>query len=219
MIDYLTNYYARGDHDGRTEFLARTRAGRQLALRTAAGEGGTAEEGFTLIELMVVLLIMAILLAIAIPTFLSVTNGAKKTATESDLTNSLESAQALYTKTQSFPTEVPFLAAMNATQTTINYITSGSSPTKAKNVVSAFAGNATTVVFSAEDGATWCWVALLNLSSAPVFLNPTSTAPPGDSFGAYKVTPHTATTATCSSFRATESVKNLKPNFKTVTGT
>ena len=102
---------------------------------------------------MVVLLIMAILLAIAIPTFLSVTNGAKKTATQSDLTNSLESAQALYAKTQTFPTpNSKFLADMNATQTTIKYIGTGA-PTKAKNVVSASQITAQNAIFSAEDGA------------------------------------------------------------------
>src|SRR5580704_3422450 len=57
---------------------------------------GTAEAGFTLIELMVVLLIIAILLAIAIPTFLGVTSSANDRATQSNLTNGLTEATSQY---------------------------------------------------------------------------------------------------------------------------
>src|ERR1700691_404974 len=58
--------------------------------------GGTAEAGFTLIELMVVLLIIAILLAIAIPTFLGVTGSANDRAAQSNLTNALTEASAAF---------------------------------------------------------------------------------------------------------------------------
>src|SRR3984957_10647063 len=65
--------------------------------RTAELEGGgTAEAGFTLIELMVVLLIIAILLAIAIPTFLGVTGSANDRAAQSNLTSALTEASAVY---------------------------------------------------------------------------------------------------------------------------
>jgi prepilin-type N-terminal cleavage/methylation domain-containing protein len=63
-----------------------------------------AEAGFTLIELMVVLLIIAILLAIAIPTFLGVTNSAGDRAAQSNLTNALTEAKALYQVNQSYTT-------------------------------------------------------------------------------------------------------------------
>ena len=45
---------------------------------------------------MVVLLIIAILLAIAIPTFLGVANSAGDRAAQSNLTNALTEAKALY---------------------------------------------------------------------------------------------------------------------------
>ena len=64
--------------------------------RSELGDGEGLEEGFTLIELMVVLLIIAILLAIAIPTFLGVTNSASDRASQSNLTNALTEAKAIY---------------------------------------------------------------------------------------------------------------------------
>jgi len=72
--------------------LQRAREARAAEL----GDGEGLEEGFTLIELMVVLLIIAILLAIAIPTFLGVTNSASDRAAQSNLTNALTEAKAIY---------------------------------------------------------------------------------------------------------------------------
>jgi type IV pilus assembly protein PilA len=63
---------------------------------------GIAVGGFTLIELMVVLLIIAILLAIAIPTFLGVTSTAGDRGAQSDLTNALIEAKALYQVNQAY---------------------------------------------------------------------------------------------------------------------
>jgi len=69
---------------------------------TRSEAAGTTEAGFTLIELMVVLLIIAILLAIAIPTFLGVTNTAGDRAAQSNLTNALTEAKALYEINQAY---------------------------------------------------------------------------------------------------------------------
>jgi prepilin-type N-terminal cleavage/methylation domain-containing protein len=66
---------------------------------------GSADAGFTLIELMVVLLILAILLAIAIPTFLGVTGSANDRAAQSNLNTALTNAKSIYEQqNQSYPT-------------------------------------------------------------------------------------------------------------------
>src|SRR5579862_9056365 len=74
---------------------------RETSMRESEGEEA-AEAGFTLIELMVVLLIIAILLAIAIPTFLGVANSAGDRAAQSNLTNALTEAKAIYQNAASY---------------------------------------------------------------------------------------------------------------------
>ena len=217
---------------------ARLRTLRELLGRAGRDPEEATESAFTLIELMVVLLIMAILLAIAIPTFLSVTNGAKKTATQSDLTNALESATALYTKSTSFPVvagtqpaaETTFLGDMAATQTTIKFVTQTTSPTAGKNVLSAWDANTGSVaVFSGKDGASVAWVAAINESSTPITIG-LNTFQPGDTFTAYQdaltpFLPSTTTTTTAPPGTTTSSVttalsksRTWVKNFKTITG-
>jgi type IV pilus assembly protein PilA len=76
---------------------------RETSMRELEGDEG-AEAGFTLIELMVVLLIIAILLAIAIPTFLGVANSAGDRAAQSNLTNALTEAKAIYQNSAEYAT-------------------------------------------------------------------------------------------------------------------
>ena len=192
---------------------------RDLLGRSRGDEGEGTEAGFTLIELMVVLLIMAILLAIAIPTFLSVTNGAKKTATQSDLTNSVETATALFTKTTTFPTtETTFLTDLHKTQTTISYqTTTGTLATqKGKNVLDARVFTSNEVIMAGEDGATWCWAVSDNQSSTPVTIGGWHMTP-GDTFTGYEAT----STDPCNlgNTGLLSLSRTWRPNFKTLSGT
>src|ERR1017187_7163558 len=86
---------------------------RETRMQELDGDGA-AEAGFTLIELMVVLLIIAILLAIAIPTFLGVANSAGDRAAQSNLTNALTEAKALYQNTATYAPGSPAVAMTNA---------------------------------------------------------------------------------------------------------
>jgi type IV pilus assembly protein PilA len=157
-----------------TQSAARLRALRDARRRSTA-EGsdvlGELEEGFTLIELMVVLLIMAILLAIAIPTFLSVTGGAKRTAAQSNLTNATESAQALATKNSgSFGgTVTAVISTLQKTLTTVTFTkTKPTSKTIGKNIVMVTYKATNLLILSAEDASGGCWAVAVNSSNVPV---------------------------------------------------
>jgi prepilin-type N-terminal cleavage/methylation domain-containing protein len=131
------------------------------------GEIG-AESGFTLIEMMTVLLIMAVLLAIALPTFFSVTNGAKKTAAQSNLSSALSAAQAVWSTTESFGTTLK--TTLQTTQRNIKFVTKTTAVTKGPvNAVGVDVITKTWVVLlTAVDARTTCWVAELNLKGVTV---------------------------------------------------
>jgi type IV pilus assembly protein PilA len=62
----------------------------------------SADDGFTLVELMVVILVIAILLAIAIPTFLAARNRASDRLAQTSLRTALNNARVAYSDGQSF---------------------------------------------------------------------------------------------------------------------
>lgn len=80
------------------------------------------EEGFTLIELLVVVLILGILMAIAIPTFLSLTSGAKTNAAESDMTTATQDEATYFTQNGTYDaSSASNVTDMKAIDTGINW--------------------------------------------------------------------------------------------------
>jgi len=163
--------------------LTRTREAR---LRGFEGEGA-ADAGFTLIELMVVLLIIAILLAIAIPTFLGVSGSANDRAAQSNLTNALTEAKALYQNSQTYceascatgVTALPVSTILSSAPEfawTNAAVNPGNGISIAPVDVTTTAGTGDGVIMAAESkNANTCWYAV-DLESQP---NPafTDTAP------------------------------------------
>ena len=106
-----------------------------LAKRAGAAEQEGAEAGFTLIELMVVLLIMAILLAIAIPTFLGVKGGAQDRAAQSNLSNALISAKAVYTQQASYPAVAALQGTLSTQEPELSFVATAAVTTAASNQI------------------------------------------------------------------------------------
>jgi type IV pilus assembly protein PilA len=126
---------------------------------------GSAEAGFTLIELMVVLLILAILLAIAIPTFLGVTGSANDRAAQSNLNTALTNAKTVYEQSnQAYPTTATALAAsISSNEPSLPMTTGTSITTGAAGQVGAYTDQGTTlnpnaaILFSLAKKTNECW--------------------------------------------------------------
>jgi type IV pilus assembly protein PilA len=162
---------------------------RRLSERRAAEfeAEGSAEAGFTLIELMVVLLILAILLAIAIPTFLGVTGSANDRAAQSNLNTALTNAKSIYQQSnQAYPQGVPAaepLAATISSNEPSLPMTTGTSVGVGQ--VGAFTDTGTGVVFNPNGAILFalakktgeCWWVADNTGSMTATPGPLALAP------------------------------------------
>ncbi len=136
------------------------RIARNIAGRKSDGAEEGAEGGFTLIELMVVLLIMAILLAIAIPTFLGVKGSAQNRAAQSDLTNAITSAKAVYTNAGSYGSVSGSLVTTLSTAEPELHFTTGSVTSGQPHTLSVAVSTDGLIVILAEQSANGtCWFA------------------------------------------------------------
>jgi type IV pilus assembly protein PilA len=131
---------------------------------------GSADAGFTLIELMVVLLILAILLAIAIPTFLGVTGGANDRAAQSNLNTALTTAKAAETQNNQTYSGVNVTGtvapSLQLNEPSITFVASGSAVTTPGPVSVYFdTGGNGIIMASFSKSSNKCWFAVDNLAA------------------------------------------------------
>jgi type IV pilus assembly protein PilA len=169
-----------------------------------------AESGFTLIELMVVLLIMAILLAIAIPTFLGVKSGAQDRSAQSDLTNALTSAKAVFTAAGGYPQIASgLISTLHSTEPELTFTTGAlpSAPYAPHTISVAVAsdGNGLLLAEFSQDGR--CWYAEDNEEGSAIL--PTGLTGGSTSQGVtYEGTTAGATGITCNASAISASLSN-----------
>jgi len=143
---------------------------------------GAAEAGFTLIELMVVLLIIAILLAIAIPTFLGVSGSANDRAAQSNNTNALTEAKALYQNQQTYAAASLPVATLLASAPEFAWVQNAACAAGAVNCISEMPVDVVTaadgqgVILANLSKTGTCWYAM-DLEAAPSATNMSETAP------------------------------------------
>ena len=78
------------------------------------------EKGFTLIELLIVIIILAVLAGIAIPSYLSITNRAKVSATQAEMSSIATALEMYNADNGAYPLSANYPAAL----TTADYMAS-----------------------------------------------------------------------------------------------
>jgi len=136
---------------------------------------GSADAGFTLIELMVVLLILAILLAIAIPTFLGVTGGANDRAAQSNLNTAVTTSKAAETQNnQSYNTTGGgnaniTAATLKSNEPAINFLSTA--PVAQGDVSVWVSSDGNGIVLSSYSKSGNCWYAVDNVNTVTATTN------------------------------------------------
>jgi type IV pilus assembly protein PilA len=153
---------------------------------------GSADAGFTLIELMVVLLILAILLAIAIPTFLGVTGSANDRAAQSNLNTALTNAKSIYEQNnQIYPTTAGTVAATiqsNEPSLPMNTVATTALTAGQVGAVSSLVDGNGAVVYALAKNTSECWwvsdsPAAVSTSSNPPWTTTATVAIPSGGIG------------------------------------
>jgi type IV pilus assembly protein PilA len=147
---------------------------------TVSDEEGT-ESGFTLIELMVVLLIMAILMAIAIPTFLGVKGSAQDRAAQSDLSNALISAKAVYANSGSYPVVASLVATLNSQEPEMSFVATSTTAIAHQIEVAVSTDGQAIILVDYSQNAGNCWAVSDNDSGAAESAG-FATVPSGDNY-------------------------------------
>ena len=118
------------------------------------------ESGFTLIELMVVLLIMGILMAIAIPTFLGVTGAANDRSVQSNLTNAMIDAKAIFAKRDAYPSTPKMVTALGGSEPILHFQSGASTdPTDISVLTGPTTTGATIELAAWMPDTKTCWLA------------------------------------------------------------
>ena len=112
------------------------------------------EKGFTLIELLIVIIILAVLAGIAIPSYLSITNRAKESATEAEM-SSIATALEMYNADKGIYPDTGLVAMTTALEADPAYMAKVPQNDKWSHLYAyAVVGKGYTLTSGGKDGAT-----------------------------------------------------------------